>query len=52
MFEYKFVKIEMKGVLTKSPKEYYHKIIDNNAKEGWRLVQIFVPGLTGHSDNA
>ena len=44
MYEYKFVKIDLKGILPpKSPVEDYHKIIEENAIEGWRLVQIFAP---------
>ena len=44
MVEYRFVKIELTGALPpKKPVEDYHKIIEKNAKEGWRLVQIFSP---------
>lgn len=47
MYEYKFIKIELKtaGVLKPvEAKEDYHKIIDEHAEQGWRLVQIFAPG--------
>lgn len=49
-FEYKFVKIEVrvqafKGVL---PKENYHQIIEDHARDGWRLVQIFAPPIKGY----
>ncbi|MGV8026353.1 MAG: DUF4177 domain-containing protein [Anaerolineaceae bacterium] len=44
MYEYKFVKINLRGALPpKKPMEDYHKVIEENAKEGWRLVQIFAP---------
>lgn len=54
MYEYKFVKDEL--VLTfsskKEPVYDYHKIIEENAKEGWRLVQIFSPAIgTGFGGN-
>ena len=34
-----------KGV---QPKEDYHPIIDLHAREGWRLVQIFAPPISGY----
>lgn len=43
MYEYKFIKIEMKGIFTVEPKEDYHTIVEEHAQEGWRLVQIFAP---------
>ncbi|MDR5659990.1 DUF4177 domain-containing protein [Serpentinicella sp. ANB-PHB4] len=43
MFEYKFIKVEVKGFLTLAPKEDYHSIVEKHAREGWRLVQIFAP---------
>lgn len=44
MYEYKFVKIDLTGAFPpKKPTEDYHKTIEENAKEGWRLVQIFAP---------
>ena len=47
-FEYKFVKIELKtGFSGYNPKEDYHEIIQNLAKEGWRLVQVFAPATKG-----
>jgi hypothetical protein len=43
MFEYKFVRIELASYrLQKKPAEDYQKIINQHAKEGWRLVQVFV----------
>lgn len=46
MYEYKFIKIEVKGFLTVEPVEDYHSIVEKHAQEGWRLVQILTP-LTG-----
>ena len=44
MYKYKFVKIELKGLWPpKRPTEDYHEIIEKNAREGWRLIQIFAP---------
>jgi hypothetical protein len=44
MYEYKFVKIELKtGFTTRKPVEDYHSIIDQYAAKGSRLVQIFAP---------
>ncbi|KEQ22261.1 DUF4177 domain-containing protein [Paenibacillus tyrfis] len=45
MYEYKFVKIDLK-LFGNTPKQEYHEIIENHAKEGWRLVQIFAPGTS------
>ena len=54
MFEYKFVKVEMKYEFMgrAKPAEDYQEIIQNHASEGWRLVQIFAPsiGATGMAE--
>ena len=48
MYEYKFVKVELKYGLTKAhPKEDYQTIITEHAKEGWRFVQIFASSTAG-----
>lgn len=48
-FEYKFVKISMKNALMKvEPRENYHQIIEQHAKDGWRLVQVFAPPIRGY----
>lgn len=41
MYEYKFVKIELKSSLMKS-----------QPKEGWRFVQIFAPSTVGYGSAA
>jgi len=54
MYEYKFVKIETrtalssKSLVTQEPKGNYHGLIEEHAKEGWRLVQIFAPAKGGY----
>lgn len=42
MYEYKFVKIEFKR-LSGNPSEDYREVIKEQAKQGWRFVQIFSP---------
>ena len=47
-YEYKFVRVEFKpGLRTDTPKEDYHKIVQDHAKEGWRLFQVFAPAMSG-----
>jgi len=45
-FEYKFVRLG-EGFLgvRKGAKSTYQEVIDQNAREGWRLVQIFAPEI-------
>lgn len=43
MYEYKFIKLNLKGFFESKPEEDYHKIIEEQAKAGWRLVQILAP---------
>ena len=44
--EYKFVKLEP-GFFSDKPKGDYREIINEHAREGWRLVQIFSPPTGG-----
>jgi len=47
-YEYRFVKVELKlGWSTDEPRQDYHRIIEDHAREGWRLVEIFAPATTG-----
>ena len=46
MFEYRFVTIKLTSFRGK-PKDDYHKVIEENARNGWRLVQIFAPVAAG-----
>ena len=52
MYEYKFVKIELKSSWLKyKPKDDYEEIINNHAKQGWRFIQIFAPSTTGYGSS-
>ena len=44
MKEYKFIRVRT-GFWNGPPKEDYHAIIEEHARLGWRLVQIFAPPL-------
>ena len=48
-YEYKFVRLG-EGWLNarKSAREDYQQVIHQNAREGWRLVQVFAPGIGGY----
>lgn len=51
-YEYKFVKIEATAHVFNfknvKPKEDYHHIIEQQSRDGWRLVQIFAPPVKGY----
>ena len=48
MYEYKFVRVDLQRFfLERKPVEDYQEIIHDHAGRGWRLVQIFAPGLFG-----
>lgn len=51
MYEYKFEKIELSKWSSK-PKEEYQDVINKYANEGWRLVQIFAPGIAAYGSAA
>jgi hypothetical protein len=48
-YEYKFVRLG-EGFLAarKEARETYQEVIHQHAQEGWRLVQIFAPGIGGY----
>jgi len=48
-YEYKFVRLG-EGFLSvrRQGKREYQKVIADHAREGWRLVQIFAPGIGGY----
>ncbi|WCK56948.1 DUF4177 domain-containing protein (plasmid) [Aneurinibacillus sp. Ricciae_BoGa-3] len=48
MYEYKIIKIELSGIFNATPKEEYTKIIAEYSSQGWRLVQIFAPGVANN----
>jgi hypothetical protein len=48
-YEYKFVRVgEYRGSalfgVRDSEREAYHDVVQEQARQGWRLVQIFAPG--------
>ncbi|MCU0426376.1 MAG: DUF4177 domain-containing protein [Candidatus Kapabacteria bacterium] len=45
-FEYKFVRLDFSKFIksSKPAEEEYQNVIQEHAKKGWRLVQIFAPG--------
>lgn len=43
MYEYKFIRLELKGFIESKPRQDYHQIVTDHAKEGWRFVQILTP---------
>jgi Domain of unknown function (DUF4177) len=48
-YEYKFVRIgEGWLAATREARTQYQDIIHEHAREGWRLVQIFAPGIGGY----
>ena len=48
-YEYKFVR-KGEGWLTvrRDGRENYQDIVHEHARDGWRLVQIFAPGIGGY----
>ncbi len=48
-FEYKFVRLgEGLFGVRKAGREGYQEAVHKHAAEGWRLVQIFAPGVGGY----
>jgi hypothetical protein len=48
-YEYKFVRLGEGWFYVKSEaKDDYQKEVERHAREGWRLVQIFAPGIGGY----
>lgn len=48
-FEYKFVRLGEGWIgVRKVAKETYQEVVHQHARDGWRLVQIFAPGIGGH----
>ncbi len=46
LYDYKFVRVVLKGAFTRKPKEDHRRLVEQYAKEGWRLVQIFSPAVS------
>lgn len=47
MYEYKFVKVQFSGMKLE-PKEDYQVMVNNYAKDGWRLIQVLTPPTIGY----
>ena len=47
MYEYKFVRVKFSGLKLK-PEEDYQVMVNNYAKEGWRLMQTLTPSTVGY----
>jgi hypothetical protein len=43
MYEYKFVRLRL-GFFSGRPSQDYRHVIEDHARQGWRLVQVFAPG--------
>jgi hypothetical protein len=48
-YEYKFVRLG-EGIMAarKEAKLTYQDVIQRHARDGWRLVQVFAPGVGGY----
>jgi hypothetical protein len=48
-YEYRFERLgEGWMSVRKEAKENYRRLIDERARDGWRLVQVFAPGVGGY----
>lgn len=48
-YEYKFVRLGEGWLSVKGEaKQEYQEVIRTHALEGWRLVQVFAPGIGGY----
>ncbi len=48
-FEYKFVRLGEGWVgVRREAKQEYQRVIQDHARDGWRLVQVFAPGIGGY----
>lgn len=43
MYEYKFVRLAVKGWIELKPVQDHHEVIEDHARNGWRLVQVLTP---------
>ncbi len=44
-YEYKFVRLGEGWAAARSAREQYKEQIHQHARDGWRLVQVFAPGV-------
>lgn len=48
-YEYKFVRLGEGIIAARKPaKQGYQEAVQKHAREGWRLVQVFAPGIGGY----
>jgi len=48
-YEYRFVRIGEGWLgVRREAKDQYQEIVHQHARDGWRLVQIFAPGIGGY----
>ena len=48
-YEYKFVRLGEGWMgATREAKQTYQEVVQKHARDGWRLVQIFAPGIGGY----
>lgn len=48
-YEYKFVRLGEGWISARrEAKDSYQQVIEEHARQGWRLVQVFAPGTGGY----
>lgn len=47
MYEYKFERVDLRGIIENKPVQDYHEFVHEHARQGWRLLQIFAPSTQG-----
>ncbi|MCP4152137.1 MAG: DUF4177 domain-containing protein [bacterium] len=53
MYKYKFIRFDLERSFVSGDvkdETKYQEIIEEHAKKGWRLVQIFAPPIFGHGN--
>ena len=51
MYDYEFVTVKLNW-WSKKPQVDYHEIISEYTENGWRLVQVFAPPISGYGSAA
>ncbi len=48
-YEYKFVRLGEGWIgVKREGRDNYQRVVEEHAREGWRLVQVFAPGTGGY----
>lgn len=48
-FEYKFVRLGEGWISVKREgRDSYQQVVHDHARQGWRLIQVFAPGIGGY----